>query len=499
MTFKYFLDVGDDNAFGAEDDITADVISAEWRIGLRNSQVRLADENMATLVMNNTTGKYTPENPASPLYGKLHPRKRLRIMHDDLPLWTGWLMMPQVAYAASGVASGMTTATLIGVVGKQLLEQLPARLPLYTTVTAETILTDIFSDYLLPPTIADVWRLGDSAMSDLGDTTTLGSIADFANFDTGKFVFEVFGDTAYDDLWAVIHHLVQSERGYFFFNRDGRAVFWNRHHIHAPIVPSATINGNNEFAPQQVAYRYGDGLVNEVWVESQPRRLNAEAVLWSLDSPVTLAPYQQVVLEARLRKDGGQYVGAGGGLVANPTFSQGSASISITPLGGKALITLKNSTSQTAILTNLTLQGISSARQNALAVVAEDMSSQAQYGRFGMKIKLGSPANALEISSIAQYEVLARATPMGKIDKMSYIESAITAHPQRLLWTLGDALRVQLAELHHDATYIIIGEVHVVEGTTHRTEYILLQQGLPFWTLTATGYAELGETTVVGY
>ncbi|HRF99433.1 MAG TPA: hypothetical protein PLZ51_29670 [Aggregatilineales bacterium] len=190
MTFKYFLDVGDDNAFGEEDEITADVISAEWRIGLRNSQVRLADENMATLVMNNTTGKYTPENPASPLYGKLHPRKRLRIMHDDLPLWTGWLMMPQVAYNASGVASGMTTATLIGVAGKQLLEQSPARLPLYTTVTAETVLTDIFTNYLLPPTIADVWRLGDSAMSDLGNTSTLGSIANFANFDDGKFVFE---------------------------------------------------------------------------------------------------------------------------------------------------------------------------------------------------------------------------------------------------------------------------------------------------------------------
>ncbi|HRF99434.1 MAG TPA: hypothetical protein PLZ51_29675, partial [Aggregatilineales bacterium] len=83
----------------------------------------------------------------------------------------------------------------------------------------------------------------------------------------------MFGDTAYDDLWAVIHHLVQSERGYFFFNRDGRAVFWNRHHIHAPITPCATITGNNEFAPQQVTYRYGDGLVNEVWVESQPRRV----------------------------------------------------------------------------------------------------------------------------------------------------------------------------------------------------------------------------------
>ena len=105
----------------------------------------------------------------------------------------------------------------------------------------------------------------------------------------------------------------------------------------------------------------------------------------------------------------------------------------------------------------------------------------------------------MEISSIAQYEVLARATPLGKIEKMSYIESAITAHPQRLLWTLGDALHIQLAELHHDATYIIIGEVHQVEGTTHRTEYILCQQGLPFWTLTATGYSELGETSVVGY
>ena len=499
MTFRYYLDLDNDNAFGTSDDISADVIRAEWRIGMRNGHQRLADENSATLVVNNSTGKYAPENPSSPFFGQLHPRKRMRIMFDETPLWTGWLQTPQVSYTTSGDATGKTTATLYGVGGKQLLEQIPARLPLYSGVSADAILADIFAKDLLPPAIADVWRLDNTGVSVLGDTTRLGSIADFTDFDDGIFIFEVFGDTAYDDLWAVIHHLLQSERGYFFFNRDGLAVFWNRHRVHSAHATSAAVTSDNEFAPQQVVYRYGERLVNEVWVESQPRQLIDEAILWSLDAPVTLAPYQTLVIEARLRRDGGQYVGAGGGLLANPTFGRGVASITITPLGGKAVIRLKNATSEFVSLIRLTLQGISSIRQNMIAVIAEDEASLAQYGRFGMKIKLSSPATVTEISHIAQYEVFARATPRGNIEKISLTDSATAPHPQRMLWTVGDLLAVNLPELHHADDYFIIGEAHTVEGTVHQCEYALLQKPHPFWQLGQPNYAELGEATWAGY
>lgn len=500
MAFRYYIDRENDNSFTVEDEITADVMSAEWRIGLRNSQIRMADENVARLVVNNTSGKYAPENTASPLFGQLTPRRRLRITEGDMPLWTGWLSVPQVVYRPMGDASGQSTAILEGVGGKQLLEQLPARLPYYTAVTADVILTDIFSEELLPPAIADVWRLGDNAMSFLGITSWLGSIANFAHLDEGQFVFEVFGDTAHDDLWAVIHHLVTAERGYFFFNREGRAVFWNRHRIHSPNMPIATITSENAHAPMQVGYRYGANMANEVLVESQPRRMSEdETILWELDNPIQLAPYASLTIEARLRRESGQYVSANAGLVASATFERGSASISITSLGSKALIHLQNNTNRTTILENLSLQGASSARQNALAVMKRDEDSLGQYGRFGMTLKLGAPANAMEIRHIAEYEVLERAQPKGVIDKLNYIESATQPNPQRLMWTLGSALHIQLQELGHEAEYIIIGEQHKIENAVHQSEYVLLQKPRPFWVLDEMEYATLGINTWVGY
>lgn len=500
MTFRYFLDAGNDNEFSDTDEITADVLSAEWRIGLRNGGVRLADENVAVLVVNNSTGKYSPENSTSPLFGMIAPRKRLRIVYDDQPMWTGWLNLPQVTYAPMGASTGMVTATLYGVGGKQLLEQLPARLPLYSSVTADVVLGDIFSEELLPPTVADVWRLGDDIMSDLGDTTRVGSIDDFAYLDNGKFTFEVFGDTAHDDLWAVVQQLVTAERGYFLFNREGRAVFWNRHRVHAPNVPIATLTSDNTHAPQNVVYRYGEGLANEVWVECMPRKLFDEsAELWSLDNPITLAPYQTMTLEARLRRDGGQYVGTQAGLIASIVPNGGDVGISLTPMGSKALIHLENTTNRTTTITSLSLNGTPSARQNMLAVMAQEAISQAQFGRFGMKIRLNAPASATEIRDIAQYEVLERAYPKGKVEKISYTESATQPNPQRLVWTVGSAITIDLAELSHNAEYIIIGEQHQVNDTAHSTQYILLQKPRPFWVLDGENYSELGINSWVGY
>lgn len=498
MTFRYWIDVDDDNQFSGTDEITADVLSAQWRIGLRNSLARLADETQATLVVNNTDGKYAPENPSSPLYGKLHPQKRLRITHDDLPLWTGWLSMPQVGYMASGDASGKTTVTLNAVGGKALLEELPARLPLYSDVTAEQVLTEIFSTTLLPPAVADVWRLGDVAMSFLDETTRLGSIADFAEFDNGKFRFQIFGDVAYDDLWSAIHHLVVAERGHFFFRRDGRAVFWHRHRLHLPYTPIAEVTSDNEYAPQAVVYRYGERLINEAWVECSPRQAQGEAVLWALDSPLTLAPNQHITLEARLRRAGGQSVGADDTLYAIADFTQGNASIRITPLGGKALINITN-TNRTSILNSLTLNGKSNARQNTLAVIAKDSDSQAQYGRYGTKIRIPAPANPLEIQSIAQYEVLAGAHPSGVVERLRYIQSAIATHPQQLAWTVGSVLEIDLPELYHHADYVIIGEQHRIEATVQTSEYILAKMPMRLWVLGETDEASLGNLSKLGY
>jgi hypothetical protein len=85
-SFQYLIDWDNDRIYtGAYDDISADVVEAEWFLGMRKAYQDCADESTLRLKVVNTGGKYNPENASGVLYGDLKPRKRVVVKATNYP------------------------------------------------------------------------------------------------------------------------------------------------------------------------------------------------------------------------------------------------------------------------------------------------------------------------------------------------------------------------------------------------------------------------------
>lgn len=62
---------------GTFDDVTNRVIQCNWFLGMRKPYQESADNSLAVFVLNNVDRRYSPDNVASPLFGKVVPQRRL--------------------------------------------------------------------------------------------------------------------------------------------------------------------------------------------------------------------------------------------------------------------------------------------------------------------------------------------------------------------------------------------------------------------------------------
>src|SRR5574341_2275489 len=84
MGFKFYIDWGNNASFAdGIDDISAYVMGAKWRLGMRRMYQSVGDESTLELALNNASGRFNPENSSSPLYGNVQPRRRVRVVWDN--------------------------------------------------------------------------------------------------------------------------------------------------------------------------------------------------------------------------------------------------------------------------------------------------------------------------------------------------------------------------------------------------------------------------------
>lgn len=506
MTFKVYVDWQNNNDFtDMIDDISADVMMADWQIGMRRAFQDVADGSTAKLTLDNSSGKYTPENASGPLYGYLLPQRRIKIQNDDgstvRTMFVGWIEFPTVEWSPAGASTGKVVATLVGQGAKQLLDDLEARLEQYADVTADTVIADVLQQATIPPASPGLWVLGQAGNSELGETTTLGTESDYSDIETGVTVFPTYGDKETRSGWDVIKEVTIAERGRFYFDRDGKAIFWNRHHLLTDTVNDGTVTTNNTYKPRKLAYAYGEHLANVIKVDANPRQTGNSETLWSLDRTVSIPPNDTAAFDIRLRKSNGQFAGASN-LTGSPTFSQGTAVVTVQAEGGKAAVTATNSATEQAVMTGLTVSGAPTIQQNAMSVTVEDATSIGAYGKHGLNISLGPVEDYDDIDNIARFEINRRKDPTGNISKIDYTnkdDGALNLH--QLLWTIGTRINVTASEISHNSDYFIIGEKHVVKpGSLHTTTFYLEPASKSlYWNLGVADFSELGETTLLAY
>lgn len=506
MTFKFYVDWENNNDFtDSIDDISADVLNAEWQLGIRKPFQDVSDGATAKLTLDNSGAKYTPENASSALYGYLLPQRRIKITNDDgvtvRTMFVGWIEFPSVNWTPASASTGKIHATLMGQGAKLLLDNLEARLEQYTDVTADEVIADVLVQATIPPASPGLWVLGQPGSTELGETTVLGSASDYSDLEVGITTFPTYGDKETRSGWDVIKEVTTAERGRFYFDRDGKAIFWNRHHLLTDTTNDGTVNTSSGYMPTGLKYTYGDQVVNVVKIDANPRQTGNSETLWSLDRTVTIPAQETINFDIRLRKSNGQFAGASS-LSGSPTFSSGTAVVTVTAEGGKAAVAVANSASQQAIMTGLTVTGAPTIQQNAMSVTVEDSTSISAYGKRGLQVSLGPVEDYDDVRDIAQFELNRRKDPSGNVSELEFVNKDNgTANLHQLTWKIGTRLNVVASELSHDSDYFIIGERHKWgSGEVHKTTYYLEPASKSqFWILGQSGFTELGETTTLAY
>jgi hypothetical protein len=95
-SWKIFIDWQRNGNFTeAIDDVTSYVKSAEWFLGMTLPYQDDANDSTLRLVLDNSDKRFSPENSASPLAGKVAPLRPVRVQSNDgmtvRTHWVGWL------------------------------------------------------------------------------------------------------------------------------------------------------------------------------------------------------------------------------------------------------------------------------------------------------------------------------------------------------------------------------------------------------------------------
>jgi len=500
------------NFTGTYDDITTRVSRANWFIGMHQPYDDLADDGMLNLVVDNVDRRFSPEYSGSPISTYLRPFRPVRIQSNDGTTtrthYVGWIerIEPMVN------AKGKRQARIVAAGPLLFLQAAETNMALQENQRTDQIVAALIKEVVIPPAIVGAFMVG---VSHIGvDTFVVGETL-YSTLDSGISVLKMAGDNwvqqgnAPDeretfDVYRAIQDVTAAERGRFLLDRSGKALFWNRHRLLQATSPAATFDDTMQ--DMEYVYSSPDELKNEIIAVGHPRSISATAneILWQLDNEIRIPGNSERKLQARYRDDSGNRIGGRTVSVADITFSEGTATITITPKANSAELVITNSSSQPAVLTACTLRGEKITDFGRMEATAKDELSIAYYGRRTLRLNLPAVDSLEDAQNIAQFELNRRKSPRGSVRQVQLVSHGVNPgghQAQQLARTLGDKIRVGESQTDHEADYHIIGEAHRLSegGTLFETTWYLEPVTAGFWTLGVTGQSEIGTKSVLAY
>jgi hypothetical protein len=489
---------------GPYDDITGYILEPfTFRLGCRAFEL-MADESTLEMVVDNTTRLFSPEYVGSPLFGQLLPQRFVKILYHDTPMWNGFTedILP------APLRFGPRTATISCAGLKQLLDHSFQPTPLYQHTTADRIIADIIDDVGYPPSLTRLWLLGIPGWSELGETTLLPQETDYFLADTGNTTFAYFGDNLISDpktppsAYEVISQVVAAERGRFFFGRDGRAVFWNRHHTFNDTAPDVILD-NTASALEMVGG--GEDLANRVEVTFYPRLPGADALtLATVKAPFQIAAGKTKTLSLNYLSDTGAVFG---GLAAQAPagadfgVTGGTAEIlTFTDGGQKCQLTIRNTGTTTVTVNTLNVKGYALVADQPVSAIAEDVTSIGAFFERGLSLDLKAIDAEPAAAAIALYELERRRTYRPRVRRVTLYQPNDGVHNALLISTgIGDLVRVMDDQTGHDRTYHLVGEEHTLDARAQAHTVVWELEPTPPHTYWRLNHSTLNVDTWLAY
>ena len=194
MTTRWTIGIDWDRD-GSYTDETARVLSAKWMLGFQQAYMDVGNDAQLRLVMRNDDKRFTPENSAGPLSGKLAPLRPVKgESHDGTTTtrrhFSGWV---QSIYPAAN-QHGERTATIRVAGAMQFLKATETKIELQENQRSDQIIDALIQEVIFPPALSDSWVLGDPDLSKVGESTKLANLEAFRDYEEGVLTLNLAGD-----------------------------------------------------------------------------------------------------------------------------------------------------------------------------------------------------------------------------------------------------------------------------------------------------------------
>jgi len=494
------------------ENITADVLALHWRLGMSAPHDSVAAPIFAAITVRNVSRDYSPEYTADPL---LRGKPIIIQSFDGTTTrthFTGYITTIEPQTGDQGERIAVIHA---GSIEHDLSYGL-VRLPLQIDTRADSVITAILNAVPLRlPVLARLFMVGVAGHAELNTNAYLPG--PYPNtLEVGVSTFAFVGDLWSDGVPAdvAVRQLVDSERGRFFINRAGEAVFYNRHHLLLDVTSDATFEDEGD----SLTYAYGTDVVNRIGVRLTPRSVGTPGtVLWHVDNVQTLLPgqagFRQII--ARYTDSAGRPIGAlsvivpvrGLDFIANsePDGSGSDVTNEVEVLlfavgASAATLELRNQSGRAAYLQpGMQLRGTPLVQNDAVIVQQDDGPSITFYGLKSHVYDLPTLTSIEEADQLARYEVKRRSAPRGGVTELR-LSSQQPAHVAHILArSLFERITVRDTQTDHAADYFIVAEEHRVDagGARHRVVWTLESAASSaFWVV---GTSQLNQTTLLAY
>lgn len=501
LSYRVLYDRDDDAAFA--DDLTAAVLMLDWRLGMGAAFDAVAMPSQARIVIRNRDGDAT--------LAALVPGRHIAIeaTHDGVTRRMFCGMIAEITPEPG--THGEQTATIRLEGPSRQLSRTHVRLAPQQNVSADAVIAAVLDTVpLRRVALAGRWLLGHAGHSELGTQTRLPAPTLPRALESGLTQFAYVGDTWGDGVTALdaLREVVEAESGRLIFDRDGGAVFLNRHHTLLQRTCRAAFDGDM----QALRYSYGDDIRSRVQVTLRPRHTGTPgSVLWESVTVQALLPGETRRVVARFRDAdarpagalavlhpaaGGDYYASAG---ADGTGDDLTALIDLrlVEMGfSAATLELRNRGAVVMFLHRLRLRGTPLITGDPVTIAHHDPLAEALYGPDTLHLSPAALDSMQQADDLARFTLGRRRHPRGTAHSITI--TARTHPAQVCALTLFDRIAVRDAGSGCDHEAFIIAEAHRVEpgGTRHTVTYTLEPAAGDFWLV---GRGRLGVDTTAAY
>jgi len=476
-TYTLAIDWNDDGDFSdSGENLTADVFRMEWRLGMRAAYDTMAAPISARITCRSPTRAYSPEYTAN----DLTPGKPIRIQSFDGTTarihFTGYV--EHVEPTPGTLGERLATIHARGHESEMHAQRI--LLGLQVNKRADQVIQAVLDSLRLRyPALNPYLIIGVDGHNIIGTDKLFGTPIAYT-LEAGRSTFAYIADTWLDGLPAdeAIRLMTESERGHFFIDRNGNAIFYHRHHTLLNTAVAATFTDSMD----GLEYIYGADVINRVRARFRPRSIGTPGtVLWEGENPIRLDPGQTRQIVARFRDSDKRPIGAletippqtnvdyTANARADGTGADRTADVTLhfQPEASAALLEFRNTTTSTFFIQpGFTVRGTPIYQPDPLLIEHSDLTSITFYGLGEASFDFAALTDYDEADQLARYELVRRKQPRGLVRSVTL--SSPLHQPQILARTLFDRITLHESQTDHTADYLIVAEHHTVDLGSYR-------------------------------